>query len=726
MATREELKAILDEWIPKYIRQVVELRSGSRLSAERYNELMNLLITQGDDTIELAETVKQYMELLVADEEAAREEFTQSITQSLNETTTTVTNIAENAVVTAESAVSSVNQYKAVMDADMEQFKNTVNSTVSQMSNDIVQFKESVTQSIAASDARVNSAVETANQLTADMEAYRTELTQLTEETFTDMQTALSQQVSDNVVAGIASLKDELIGDINTTISELEEQVMTIANTAEQAVNSAVQDIEAYKQDMDVRLDAALEEVEDSLSVAGEIIQDAGAIYARIDEMNTLVNSFEDRLSEVESPTYTAASANAELTSGEHISTAFSKIAKAVKSLIAHLADTAVHFTSAERTKLSNVADNANNYTHPNSGVTAGTYRNVTVNAQGHVTEGSNPTVTVAQGGTGQTSIRSTLNSYFPTQLSAIVSIPILGTNWENNGFVPLATLKSALGSMPASDVYSWAKQSVKPSYSWNEITSKPTSFTPASHDHNNLYQPVDTRTVATKPSDYSNSLEFMGLKNSATVGNPSADTYAYILGLKGWTDPSGGQAHELAFTDSGIFIRQATSDTTWGGWRKLITSSDIGSQSVNYAASASIAGTASYLGRGGNTGTPMVFNWSGLDGQPPWLWGGTDGTNMYVYNPSNFSVNYAATAGTANSVAWGNVTSKPTSFTPTSHNQAASTITAGTFAGQVKASTTAVSSLGDFQLRDIKASTTDITAGTTALTSGYIYVVYE
>ena len=31
-------------------------------------------------------------------------------------------------------------------------------------------------------------------------------------------------------------------------------------------------------------------------------------------------------------------------------------------------------------------------YTHPNSGVSAGTYRSVTVNAQGHVTSGSNPT----------------------------------------------------------------------------------------------------------------------------------------------------------------------------------------------------------------------------------------------------------------------------------------------------------------------------------------------
>lgn len=46
---------------------------------------------------------------------------------------------------------------------------------------------------------------------------------------------------------------------------------------------------------------------------------------------------------------------------------------------------------------------NVEEYTHPNSGVTAGTYRSVTVNAQGHVTGGSNPTLAIANGGTGAT-----------------------------------------------------------------------------------------------------------------------------------------------------------------------------------------------------------------------------------------------------------------------------------------------------------------------------------
>ena len=39
--------------------------------------------------------------------------------------------------------------------------------------------------------------------------------------------------------------------------------------------------------------------------------------------------------------------------------------------------------------------------------------------------------------------------------------------------------------SLPASDVYTWAKASTKPSYSWGEITGKPSTFTPSGHSHN-------------------------------------------------------------------------------------------------------------------------------------------------------------------------------------------------------------------------------------------------
>ena len=65
-------------------------------------------------------------------------------------------------------------------------------------------------------------------------------------------------------------------------------------------------------------------------------------------------------------------------------------------------------------------------------------------------------------------------------------------------------------------------------------------------------------------------------------------------------------------------------------------------------AKNATTAATAAKLGRDGNASLPMIFHWSGQAGQPTWLWGGVDGTNMYVYNPANFNVNFANSAGGA------------------------------------------------------------------------------
>ena len=57
-----------------------------------------------------------------------------------------------------------------------------------------------------------------------------------------------------------------------------------------------------------------------------------------------------------------------------------------------HVDNLDIHFTSAEREKLSGIETGANKYTHPTSGVSAGTYKSVTVDANGHITKGTNPT----------------------------------------------------------------------------------------------------------------------------------------------------------------------------------------------------------------------------------------------------------------------------------------------------------------------------------------------
>lgn len=45
------------------------------------------------------------------------------------------------------------------------------------------------------------------------------------------------------------------------------------------------------------------------------------------------------------------------------------------------------------------------------------------------------------------------------------------------------------------------------------------------------------------------------------------------------------------------------------------------------------------------------AFNWAGQSGQPTWLWGGNDFNSYYVYNPSNFRVAYASSAGNADTL---------------------------------------------------------------------------
>lgn len=152
-----------------------------------------------------------------------------------------------------------------------------------------------------------------------------------------------------------------------------------------------------------------------------------------------------------QTPTYTVPTALTGLTSGETLSTAMGKTAKAVTDFIAHsanksnphgvtytqvgadkagsaaavqsnlntvddkvddhIANDDIHFTATERTKLEGIATGANNYTHPNSGVTAGTYKSVTVNAQGHVTGGTNPT-TLAGYGITDAEAKGTVNTH--------------------------------------------------------------------------------------------------------------------------------------------------------------------------------------------------------------------------------------------------------------------------------------------------------------------------
>ena len=78
--------------------------------------------------------------------------------------------------------------------------------------------------------------------------------------------------------------------------------------------------------------------------------------------------------------------------------------------------------------------------------------------------------------------------------------------------------------------------------------------------------------------------------------------------------------------------------------WQKQLAFLD---SKVSSSGHADTASNAEYLG---NDAAYMRMHWNGQGGQPTWLWGGNDASNMYVWNPSNFSVNYANSAGSAGS----------------------------------------------------------------------------
>ena len=81
-----------------------------------------------------------------------------------------------------------------------------------------------------------------------------------------------------------------------------------------------------------------------------------------------------------------------------------------------------------------------------------------------------------------------------------------------------------------------------------------------------------------------------------------------------------------------------------WHVWDSTLSTmlkvnADDGKVSAPYNFVGKLEGVAKTLARSGDLNNAMTFNWSGQGGQPTWLWGGNDGVNMYVYNPSNFTV---------------------------------------------------------------------------------------
>jgi hypothetical protein len=145
--------------------------------------------------------------------------------------------------------------------------------------------------------------------------------------------------------------------------------------------------------------------------------------------------------------------------------------------------------------------------------------------------------------------------------------------------------------------------------------------------------------------------INITGNAATATNGLTTGNYNSYAPTLTG-TGASGTWG--ISISGNAATATNAVNATNPSSGGSFITSSNIGSQSVNYATSAGSAGsattatTATNATRINNGSYNMQLSYAGQSGQPTWLWGTNDGATAYVWNPSNFSVNYATSAGFA------------------------------------------------------------------------------
>ncbi len=106
----------------------------------------------------------------------------------------------------------------------------------------------------------------------------------------------------------------------------------------------------------------------------------------------------------------------------------------------------------------------------------------------------------------------------------------------------------------------------------------------------------TDDRNINDAPYAYAKSITAHFKANNT---NNLAKGFSTILEINGWSDTSGGPAHELAFTQTGgeIWHRTSSSASAWNTWSQLLETSN-----VNLTSSASGASNTVTLSYGGLT----------------------------------------------------------------------------------------------------------------------------
>ena len=264
-------------------------------------------------------------------------------------------------------------------------------------------------------------------------------------------------------------------------------------------------------------------------------------------------------------------------------------------------------------------------YTHPNSGVTAGTYRSVTVNAQGHVTAGTNPTTLAGNGITdaaksGHTHTASQITDNIPaSKISGVLSL----------SNIPAGALERLI---PVVDDTARFKLTKNDAQNGDVVKVKSTG---------QMYFIKDETKLSTEDG-----YEVFAAGTAAAVA---------------WTNVT-GRPSSMPASDVSAWAKAASKPSyskSEVGLSNVDNTADA-NKSVKYATSAGSVAWTNVSGRPTSMPASDVPAWAKAASKPSYSKSEVGLGNVDNTADSAKSVKYATTAGSANAVAWANVSGKP------------------------------------------------------------------
>lgn len=167
-------------------------------------------------------------------------------------------------------------------------------------------------------------------------------------------------------------------------------------------------------------------------------------------------------------------------------------------------------------------------------------------------------------------------NGHWLTQLWSGTSNK-LGVRWRTNtgGWTTMQTILTNTNYISYADTRYVTSLGTNGTYVTWVKNGTTNNLTVPYSSYSGYLQSHDTRSTNNTPAQFSSGARFE-FKYNSTDGLSNGGTYHGILHFKpygGTTDFSGGQTHQLGFTDGGnLYMRTSTSSSAWGSWKLILT----------------------------------------------------------------------------------------------------------------------------------------------------------